>query len=123
MLRVKTGCGACGASAPDDANFCPRCGVVLGEGRNPFRALIEATRLVAADAGRDLDATLDTLTEQARRLLGADSAALQLAVGEDELEVRRPGHQVAPGTPFATPGTRYRPGRFTGEAVAVRRPI
>ena len=70
MLRVKTGCGACGASAPDDANFCPRCGVVLGEGRNPFRALIEATRLVAADAGRDLDATLDTLTEQARRLLG-----------------------------------------------------
>jgi transcriptional regulator with GAF, ATPase, and Fis domain len=118
-------CATCGATAPDGASYCPRCGASL-TGADPRAILLEATRLVA-DAGPDLDSTLDTLCEQAKRLLGADAAALQLVVHEDrdgvELEVRRPSSLADPGSPFATPGTRYRPGGFTGSAVEQRRPL
>jgi len=87
-------------------------------------ALLEATRLVAANASRDLDAVLDAVAEQARRLLGADAAALQLADPvTGELIVRRPSPLAAPGTALATPGTRYRPGNFTQEAVRLGMPL
>jgi PAS domain S-box-containing protein len=87
-------------------------------------ALLAATRLVAASADRDLDAVLDAVAEQARRLLGADAAALQLAdPATGELIVRRPSPFAAAGTPLATPGTRYRPGAFTREAVRRAAPV
>ena len=62
-------CQSCEAATPAGARFCPGCGVGLGAAGDPRTALLEATRLIAADAGRDLDATLDTLTSQASRLL------------------------------------------------------
>lgn len=118
-------CSSCGTIAPVGARYCPWCGVALGAS-DPRAILLEATRLVA-DAGADLDATLDMLCEQAKRLLAADGATLQLAVapgGDDvELEVRRPSPLAAPGSPFAVPGTRFRPGRFTRQAMAERRPL
>jgi GAF domain-containing protein len=117
-------CTTCEAAAPAGASFCPFCGAALGAAGDPRQGLLEATRLIAADAGRDLDATLDTLTSQASRLLGADTAALQLATGEgDELEVRRPNPLAREGTRFATPGQRFRPGAFTRAAIARRQPI
>ncbi|HEY3108284.1 MAG TPA: GAF domain-containing protein [Chloroflexota bacterium] len=117
-------CQTCGATPPTGANFCPSCGAALGAAGDPRQALLEATRLIAADAGRDLDATLDTLTSQARRLLAADTATLQLATGNgDELEVRRPNRLVRPGSLFAAPGTRFQPGCFTREAMARRQPL
>jgi signal transduction histidine kinase len=42
-------------------------------------ALIEATRVVADSAGRDLDATLAALAQQARQLWQADQAAIELS--------------------------------------------
>jgi PAS domain S-box-containing protein len=117
-------CQTCGVATPTGANFCPSCGTALGVAGDPRQALLEAARLIAADAGRELDATLDTLTSQARRLLAADAAALQLATGDgDELEVRRPNQLARPGSPFAAPGTRFRPGSFTREAMARRQPL
>jgi GAF domain-containing protein len=117
-------CQICEVATPAGANFCPSCGAALGAVNDPRQALLEATRLIAADAGRDLDATLDTLTSQARSLLAADAATLQLATGDgDELEVRRPSPLARPGSLFATPGTRFEPGSFTREAMARRQPI
>jgi GAF domain-containing protein len=117
-------CRSCGGSSPSGANFCPRCGAALGAAPDLRRALIEATRLIAADAGRDLNATLDTLTSQARQLLAADAATLQLATGAgDELEVRRPSRLARPDSPFARAGTRFKPGSFTREAMARRQPL
>ncbi|HEY3108523.1 MAG TPA: response regulator [Chloroflexota bacterium] len=46
-------------------------------------ALIEATRVVAASAGRDLDATLAALAQEARQLWAADQAAIELAPVDD----------------------------------------
>src|SRR5689334_24651487 len=117
-------CRSCGDPSPPGANFCPRCGASLGSAPDPRQALIEATRLIAADAGRDLNATLDTLTSQARRLLAADAVTLQLATGDgDELEVRRPSLVARPDSPFARAGTRFKPGPFTREAMARRQPL
>jgi PAS domain-containing protein len=87
-------------------------------------ALIEAIRAVALRAEHDLDAVLDAVTEHAQRLLGADAAALQLmdqATGE--LVVRRPNPLAAPGTLYATVGTRYTPGIFTRQALDERRAL
>jgi PAS domain-containing protein len=87
-------------------------------------ALIEAIRVVALRAEKDLDAVLDAVTERAQRLLGADAAALQLidpATGD--LVVRRPNPLAVPGSPYATPGTRYRPGLFTRQALQEQRAL
>src|SRR5947208_2229186 len=46
-------------------------------------ALIEATRVVAVSAGRDLDATLAALARQARQLWETDLAAIELAPVSD----------------------------------------
>ncbi|HEV8634235.1 MAG TPA: GAF domain-containing protein [Chloroflexota bacterium] len=87
-------------------------------------ALLEATRLVAASAEGDLDAVLDAVAEQARRLLGADAAALGLTdPTTGDLIVRRPNPLAPPGTRLATPGKRYRPGAFTQEAVRLGTPL
>jgi hypothetical protein len=49
-------------------------------------ALIEAIRLVAANAAEDLDATLDALAAQATRLFAADEALVHLVVpGTNEM--------------------------------------
>lgn len=115
-------CPSCQAGAAAQARFCAQCGAALS-GIDPRQLLIEATRIVAG-AGPDLNSTLDALTEQACRLLGAEAATLQLATGRgDELEVRRPSALAAPGSPFATPGTRFNPGSFTGEAIRRRSPM
>lgn len=82
--------------------------------------LAEAARLVAA--GTDLDATLDALTAQVRRLLGADTVAVYLAEGDD-LVVRRPSPMARPGSAYATPGARVRPGPFTAEAIRRGTPV
>jgi PAS domain-containing protein len=83
-----------------------------------LRALGEATRLVAACAGRDLDATLDELAEQARRLFGADDALVHLSVaGTDELLLRRPSRLATPGGPGSRPGARFTPSPFVRAAI------
>src|SRR5262245_59398158 len=112
-------CPTCQAATPAQANFCPNCGAALGATGDPRRALREATRLIAADAGRDLDATLDTLTRQARGLLGADAATLRLAAGDgDELEVWRPGQLARSDRSAVGEGARILPDAFTREAMA-----
>lgn len=45
-------------------------------------ALIEATRVVAASAGRDLDATLGALADQARGLFEADETSIELTTAD-----------------------------------------
>jgi PAS domain S-box-containing protein len=85
------------------------------------RALLDAARLITASA-RDLDAVLDALSEQARHLLRADAAAIDLLDAPDELVVRRGTRLVNPASPLGMPGFRYRPGGLTRETFATNRP-
>ena len=88
-----------------------------------LQALIEATRIVAASTGRDLDATLDALAAQACRLFGADEALVQLAVdGTAELVMRRPSRLATPGGPGTRPGVRFRPSPLLRQALETGRP-
>jgi GAF domain-containing protein len=88
------------------------------------RALLEAARLVAASASRDLGATLDALADQARALLRADAASLHLAVpGSDDLIRRRANPLAVLGSSFAREGVRFTPSAFIREALAGDRPL
>jgi PAS domain-containing protein len=96
----------------------------MPESATLLRALGEATRLVAACAGRDLDATLDELAEQARRLFGADDALVHLAVPDtDDLLLRRPSRLAAPGGLGSVAGTRFTPSPFVRAAIEESRVI
>lgn len=86
------------------------------------QALVEAARLISA-SGHDLDAVLDTLTEQTRLLVGGDGGALHLAEWDGRLVVRRASSLAAPGAALATAGTRFWPGKLTREAIVRRRPV
>ena len=48
-------CEQCGATAPDDANFCPNCGAELQRGRVP------ASTTPAAPGGPSLDSTTSSI--------------------------------------------------------------
>jgi PAS domain S-box-containing protein len=86
------------------------------------RALLDAARLITAST-HDLDAVLDALAEQARRLLGAAAAAIDLVHAPKQLVARRGTRLVRPGSPLGVPGFRYRPGGMTREAFATGRPV
>jgi signal transduction histidine kinase len=117
-------CPSCDRVAPAGARFCPRCGASLAGGNRPEEALIEATRVVASGVAEDLDAVLDALTDQARRLLGADAATLHLAVpGEIEFVRRRANPLAPPGSPPTALGARFKPGPLTREAIERRWPV
>ena len=86
------------------------------------RALVEAARLVSAE-GHDLDAVLDALNGEARRLFAADAVSLQLVTPEGVFVVRRPNPLLTPGTPFGVAGVPFTPGGPTRAAVETRRPV
>jgi PAS domain-containing protein len=89
-----------------------------------WRELAEATRAVAEGGTQDLDSVLDVLRAQVIRLLGADGAAISLldpATGE--LIRHRLSGLALPGTPRATPGTRYVPHAFLRAAFDAGRPV
>src|SRR5687768_324052 len=87
-----------------------------------YRALVEATRVVAA--GRDLDAVLDALIEQAGRLLGTDGVSFQVAEpGTNRLVRRRRNALAPPGSDVDTIGVPMVPDAFVLEAVARRAPL
>jgi PAS domain S-box-containing protein len=86
--------------------------------------LIEAIRIVATNAGDDLDATLDALTAQACRLFVADEALVHLFVPETgELVSRGLGRLAAPDAPGPRPGRRFRGSDASRDALATGRPI
>jgi DNA-binding response OmpR family regulator len=87
-------------------------------------AMIEATEIVAASAGRDIDATLDALALQARALLRADDVSVHLT-DENGVELirMRPSALARAGTPEATPKTRFAPDDVLSEAFAFGRPL
>src|SRR5262245_60732729 len=89
-----------------------------------MRALVDALREIDASAFRDLDAVLDEVAMQARRLLGADHAGVQLRVpGTDEFVRRRPSPLAARETGVLQPGLRFRPDPLAQEAIAKRTSI
>ena len=103
---------------------CPRRGAP-DHGRAPqLRALLEATRLIAAGAGRDLDEVLDALAGQARQLLAADDVELHLAAPDRPGElVRRDRSQLIADPAAAPAGAAYPPSPFVQEAIARRAPL
>jgi PAS domain-containing protein len=111
---------------PKSARFCPNCGASR-DGRSPWRrshTLIEATRLIAVGAGRDLNQVLDVLADQARQLLAADDVELHLASPDDPEQLIRRDRSRLVADPAAAPaGGAYRPGPFIREAIALRGPL
>ena len=84
-----------------------------------YRALVEATRVVAA--GRDLDAVLDALVEQAGRLLGTAGVSFQVAEpGTTRLVRRRRNALAVPGSDVDSVGVPMEPDAFVLEAIARR---
>src|SRR5688572_18324241 len=87
-----------------------------------YRALVEATRLVAA--GRDLDAVLDALVEQAGRLLGTPGVSLHTAEpGTTRLIRRRRNAFTAPGSDADSIGQPMESDAFIMAAIARRGPL
>jgi len=82
-----------------------------------FRALVEAVRLISA-RGDDLDATLDALAEQVKRLLGADVASIHLAVGPREVRRRQVHPFAIPGHELGQAGNVHRLDDWSAGAVA-----
>jgi PAS domain S-box-containing protein len=88
------------------------------------RLMVEAARLVATGAGRDVDATLDALAEQARRVLGTRGVSILLAVPGKDAMLRRHFHPfVVEGTPRAAVGAPVPNDAFVREAIAGRAPL
>jgi GAF domain-containing protein len=87
-----------------------------------YRALVEATRLVAA--GRDLDAVLDALIEQTARLLRTPGVSLHMAEpGTTRLIRRRLNAFTAPGSDADSIGRPMEIDAFIMEAIARRAPL
>jgi PAS domain S-box-containing protein len=87
------------------------------------RALIEAVRAIHAE-GHDLDATLDALVEQGRRLLDAQDVAINLKDPASGLLLRRrPSALVPSDSPFVAVGTPVIMDCFFHEALATRRAV
>jgi PAS domain S-box-containing protein len=87
-----------------------------------YRALVEATRLVAA--GRDLDAVLDALVEQTSRLLDTLGVSLHMAEpGTTRLIRRRRNALTAPGSDADSVGEPMESDAFIMEAIARRGPL
>jgi PAS domain S-box-containing protein len=85
------------------------------------RALIDAARALSARE-HDLDAMLDALSAQARLLLGADAAPIDLGESPDEMVVRRADRLARPDSPLAVPGYTYSAGGLAREALVTGRP-
>src|SRR4051794_6993384 len=89
-----------------------------------WHVLVRAARLVSEAAGENLDALLDTLSEQTQMLLGADDVIINLAVEDDGQELgRRRIDKLRPPRSGPSEGSRYAPSAFVQEAIALRRPV
>jgi PAS domain-containing protein len=87
-----------------------------------YRALVEATRVVAA--GRDLDAVLDALVEQAARLLDTPGVSIHVAEpGTNRLVRRRRNALVRSGSSEDSVGGPVELDKFVLEAIAHRAPL
>ncbi len=88
-----------------------------------YGALLEAIRLVAESASVDLDAVLDSLVAQARRLFGAADATINL---QDEYGVfvrYRASVLVPPGHPLAATGVPAKLTPLTPLVLQTRRAV
>lgn len=89
-----------------------------------LRALIDATRVVAASTGGALDGVLDVVSEQVRGLVGADGVSLHVAVPGTNTLIIRKGNQLSrSGSPHAQAGKVLQSSRFMTEAIATRRAL
>jgi PAS domain-containing protein len=87
-----------------------------------YRALVEATRLVAA--GRDLDAVLDALIEQTARLLDTSGVSIHVAEpGTMRLVRRRLNALVLAGSNEDAIGRAVEVDPFVREAIERRTPL
>ncbi|HZQ99168.1 MAG TPA: ATP-binding protein [Chloroflexota bacterium] len=82
-----------------------------------MRALVDGLRALDASARRGLDAVLDEIVNQARRLLDAEHAGVQLRVpGTDDFVRRRRSPMAEPQDTVLRVGLRFRPDALAQEA-------
>lgn len=117
-------CARCGSAASDDARYCSHCGASIDGSPPELAPLIEAARLIAAQATTNLDAVLDALADQMQRFLAADAVGIQLAVAGTDAFLRRRAPPIAlPGSVLAAEGSYFLPDELDRAAIRAKAPI